>query len=471
MDYTWYMDVVSPGRDGNTNDTRVADLLGVLEVGVPPGWPPAGGVWSERVWVDGQSNRTGVPWKNREQYELRRAVARPAPAQLQRFAAAWNDAENPGGGVVPDYVGLEQDRQASDADLVSGTTTTLGDGRRLVHGVHQHPSNEFKSSSNFNCGSGTLCTGNSNTVTTPVIVEGHSVSVDINDQETGFNHLGIADREVQVRDPRAGGDVPAVADVSMEDLRHRGRSTTGTRVGTVKGYSDLAQEDTVSDEIHVSIDLTKQYRRSFGWNLKAPNLGKVNLLPFGKTPYTYGQFDNGERDPAMNEPYRELATSLALAHWGYRQPSVSRAYFTAGEGFSRNSLPDDGVTHPDDGVTHIRWPVNLYDLGWYLYELPHAGNRDGAWLTWLSEERGKRLVYSGYGQSAMDLTEANWEANLPVCRVEGEVITQENLVCAENKAENEDAGKPWLGTKDREEELVRGECGEFVPALRHGGWE
>ena len=112
------------------------------------------------------------------------------------------------------------------------------------------------------------------------------------------------------------------------------------------------------------------------------------------------------------------------------------------------------VNNEEVSPAHIRWPVYLYDMAWYLYELPQDHNRDGAWLTWLSDEGGKRLVYSGYGKTAMDLTEEGWKANLPVCKVDGEVITQDNLVCAGNTAEND--GKPWLGTKGLEKALVRG---------------
>ena len=304
VDYTWYMDVVSSTVEGGINDTKVADLRGVLGVGSPPNWPPAGNVWSARVWVDGQSNRTGVPWKNAAEYQWRRAVARPSPDTLQRVAVGFSDPENPAGGLFPDYVGLELDRQASDADLVSGTTTTLADGRRLVHGVHQLPSTEFKSSSRNHC-SNTVCTGNSNTVGTPVIMEGHSVSVDINDQETAFNELGVSDREVLFLDPReAGTEAVPETQVSMEDLRHRGRSTTATRAGGVKGYSELAMEDTHHDEIHANIDLRKEFRRSFSWNLKAPTLGKVTLLPFGRNPMTYSQYEGEVRDPSLNEPYK-----------------------------------------------------------------------------------------------------------------------------------------------------------------------
>ena len=456
VDYTWYMDVVYPllsNKDRSINDTMVADLGGVLGAPAADGWPPTGDLRSAPVWVDGQSNRTGVPWKSLAEYQNRRAVARPSAYKLQRVSVGFSDPENPAGGLFPDYVGLELDRQASDADLVSGTTTTLADGRRLVHGVHQLPSTEFKSSSRNHC-SNTVCTGNSNTVGTPVIMEGHSVSVDINDQETAFNELAVADREVLYLDPREAGTKDAVSEtqVSMEDLRHRGRSTTATRKGGVKGYSDLAMEDTHHDEIHASIDLSKEFRRSFSWNLKVPNLGKVNLLPFGRNPVTYSQYAGGVRDPSLNEPYQAgQVTSRELAHMGYRQPSVSRAFpLRDGEGLS----PTMVVMNEEVSPAHIRWPVYLYDMAWYLYELPQDHNRDGAWLTWLSDEGGKRLVYSGYGQTAKDLTEEGWNANLPVCKVDGEVITQDNLVCAGNTEEND--GKPWLGTKGLEEALVRG---------------
>ena len=234
VDYTWYMDLGTSDHDYSTNDTRIADLRAILGVVGPDSWPPD--VWFERVWVDGESNRTGVPWKSLAEYQERRAVARPSAYKLQRVSVGFSDPENPAGGLVPDYVGLELDRQASDADLVSGTTTTLADGRRLVHGVHQLPSTEFKSSSRNHC-SNTVCTGNSNTVGTPVIMEGHSVSVDINDQETAFNELAVADREVLYLDPREAGTKEAVSEtqVSMEDLRHRGAQHHGDEEGGCEG--------------------------------------------------------------------------------------------------------------------------------------------------------------------------------------------------------------------------------------------
>ena len=456
VDYTFYMDVfvaeesrASVRRD--VNDTRAQDLLAVLGAPGGAGWPNT--QWTYALWGEGDTNRTGVPWKTADAYQERRAVARPAPARVQRFNAEWRDPDNPSGGLVVDYLGLEEDRQASDANLVSATTASMGDGRRVISGVQQLPSNESKSSSNFAC-RGTSCSGNSNTITIPVLVEGHSVSVDINDQERSFNAFDIADRLARVQKVGDGpGD--AVYEEAAQDIKERGRSSTHDRRGTKRGFFELGMEDSDNNEIHVSLDLDKERRRSFEWNPKVPGGGKVRLLPFGEYPYTRHSYKDVGRSPSHDDPWRPPSDVADRIHDGYRQPEMSRAFYSAGDSdsFSR------------EGPDHIRWPVQFYDLNWYLYKLPGTLH-SGAWMTWVSDEGGRRLVYSGYGRNAMDLRDGEYENYLPYCRVDDVVITQENLICRGNRevvGEGEhavEAERPWLplipGWGGSIEEIVRG---------------
>ena len=75
-----------------------------------------------------------------------------------------------------------------------------------------------------------------------------------------------------------------------------------------------------------------------------------------------------------------------MTHQGYRQPRLNRPY-----DFHR----DGSLT--GDNVDHLRWPVNLEDLNWYLYELPTGGYRKPMWLYLVSQWGVRGLVHSAYG--------------------------------------------------------------------------
>ena len=133
--------------------------------------------------------------------------------------------------------------------------------------------------------------------------------------------------------------------------------------------------------------------------------GERGLPAMGFDPWSYDSINKG-RGVSVNEWFRGLAAadgSLTSAdsvldptwdeHSGYRQPLLNRVYSTTELSELRVPIP----AKPE----RIRWPVNLEDLNWYLYELPSTGYRDPLWLYWVSSDGRRRVVNSAYGENAV----------------------------------------------------------------------
>ncbi len=98
-------------------------------------------------------------------------------------------------------------------------------------------------------------------------------------------------------------------------------------------------------------------------------------------------------------------------HAGYRQPSLSAVY----------DLTASFLT--PEPVRHIRWPVNIQDLNWYLYELPGKNHEDPWWFLWLTDKGAERVVEEGYGDSAVPA------GVKPDCELDGNELLVEKIEC------------------------------------------
>ena len=150
---------------------------------------------------------------------------------------------------------------------------------------------------------------------------------------------------------------------------------------------------------------------------------------------------------------------------GYRQPQMNHLGWRGG---SANDVRA--------GMEHLKWPVNLEDLNWYLYEVPDAPDK-GQWYYWLTLDGGRALAWGGFGEGA-----APHEFTAP-CRAVGVVNEQRNIECDwdEDVPEFvpevvEGAGKklPRLVDDDKVGELTSGSAAMVVfpfDQTKGSGWE
>ena len=252
-----------------------------------------------------------------------------------------------------------------------------------------------------------------NTVT-PMMVRGRGETIEHNNQESHDYGVGRGEREKWELD-----DAGNFVSVGMVDVDNRvvQSNNLDDRAGSLSGYAKRTQADTGTNEIHVELRLKSSNREDYKWDVEA-FVGKVQQPGFGFDPWTYEQI-GVTRDPRVNR--HEVVTDtgdtgVVTVHNGYRQPTLSRAY---GPPLVRADAR--GVTRSEMEV--VKWPVNLEDVHWFLYELPGKDMADPRSWLWLKKQFGRRLVHSGYGVSAKDVTA------LPDCFLEGEVVLVDKIKC------------------------------------------
>ena len=246
------------------------------------------------------------------------------------------------------------------------------------------------------------------------------------------NTLGTGQRPGMVVDDK-GMVVSEPVDVDLGEVR---QSSLPDQSGTSGAYAQRSQGDGGSDQFSVTLELDRFHREDFRWD--GGDLGQDLIMrrfgsPRFRTVYK-GYGNNRTRLESYNElggGRRDTQLSSAANHTGYRQPSLSRAF---------------NVDSPPlllAGVSHIRWPVDLQDLNWYLYQLPGEYQRgDMHWMLWLDEDAVQKLVNGGYGQSVTPLVDPPAPAPpapAPVCELKGEVVLPENINCEVDGADNLDA--------------------------------
>ena len=391
IDYTFTMD--PHGRDKTVGDKR-KDALKNLLVGAPVGdeWDP--------------------PWKDRNEYFARRSLGADSKERVTVSRAKWDDDQNPSGGLTTDFAKLLEDERAERANLFSGTRNEAGDGGRVILETSEMPALEIQSSGTMVC-TGNSCSYTPNLTATTVNVAVTSSAVDINDGESFRNILDKGERPIVV--DQDGTDVIESLEV---DLSNVSESTLDDHLKTDYSYARFLQPDLVDDEISVTLELNPEFRRDYQWD-GSRALGKVLMrgLGAGNSVWTYDAYgDNYLRHADLNDgslPHEGQIDSLV--HAGYRQPSLSAVYGPAASFLT------------PEPVRHIRWPVNIQDLNWYLYELPGKNHEDPWWFLWLTDEGAKRVVEEGYGDSAVPAVPP--EDHRPDCELDGKELLVEKIEC------------------------------------------
>ena len=346
-----------------------------------------------------------LPWGTSGEYLDRRKVAKIAPGRIKKYSAAWINPDNPSGAQRVSHFQRLQDKTSAEADLAVASRRTAGGGHRILTGVEYYAALELLSTTTLNC-QGTSCTQTSQVDTTPVEVQGHSTGIDVNSQESFDVTLVDARRPVAIKQPDGIVDGIAYKDVLAGEALRDG--SAAYRDEAKAGYGELFIFDSEADEIQVVLELEGQFRRDYEFPagdylefLYLPALGVEEHV------WTYDLIGMG-RWAWLNDSHQDGLPTGDSTHMGYRQPALSRAYF----GGEPNFTPD--------GTRHVRWPTNLEDLAWYLYQLPGAGPADATWRLWLSEYGRQGLVFGGYAQN-------NNGVELPDCQVQRIDASDEEL--------------------------------------------
>ena len=362
-----------------------------------------------------------MPWLNSDQYFYRRSVATPSEDRIRVYRSQWLDLENPGGGLSTDISSMMRDMAAQDADLATGTTSQPQGGSHLHVGQHDVPAMELQTTFDQSC-SGPTCSGIVNLTSTAVTVTASSSVQEWNNGMYSANTLGTGQRQGMVVDDK-GVVVSEPVDVDLGGVR---KSSLPDQSGTTGTYGQRSQADLDSNEFSVTLMLDPDYREDFRWD--GGGLGENLIMRrFGSPRFrmTYKGYGVGRvRFLGYNEPGEPIREPIdQSAHVGYRQPSLSRA-------FHPGTAPITSAS-----VSHIRWPVDLQDLHWYLYQLPGEYRvGDVHWMFWLDGDAVRKLVNGGYGQSADPLT----GLTTPDCDLQGQVLVAGKIGCVVPDADDLD---------------------------------
>ena len=260
-----------------------------------------------------------------------------------------------------------------------------GGGRRLTL-VGAFPTIKIESSTSVNCTSGS-CNSNTTTTSSPDTVDVYFEGADFNNGEYFDSRFVTGNiRTVQV----PGSNPPRIEDLPV-DVSYIGKSTLADRLSAPgAGYSFLSQRESPGgDEIYVELTLDPLHRSDYTWSYGPAVERTAVLRSFGSSPWLYTGHSNQylRLNPDIRSSY--------IPSYGYRHPVLDEVYDVGTD-------PGD-VSDRDPAMARIRWPANLEDLSWYLFDLPGAETPDQKnWMVFNSIDGSQNLVGAGYTTSDDD---------------------------------------------------------------------
>ena len=394
-----------------------------------------------------------IPFRSQESYLMRRAVGNYMNDRVDSFSALWVDDRNPGGGAGRDTATVLQDQQGDHAEVLEHTDQIAMHGSRTITSQGEQIVVLASGTVRAECVGGTCTlvdTLNSTSQTATV----NQVSVDQNNQEEMVNEVG---EEVLVSERDAREGVPG-------------------------GYDQLFASDTSYNRIHVNVELNAEHREDYKWNLiKNDAFEDLFVLGMGYRTWAFPYVENLVPDFSQGAPggfdrRLDAVPSLSGAlgpRFGYRQNVLGPSYYEGGVGLA--AISRDRYAGTLDDWDRIRWPVNIEDMNWYLYELPGvAGESELSF--WLTRGGSSWLLGSGYGLGAQDYN------LMPVCGFEsGEASTPADPLLAVSgvplvgKANCDQDASRLAGMSERlapdEGQLVKGQLDDvYYPfEIRSGG--
>ena len=422
VDYTFGLDFSSGSSDHDrgTRDRRVMRLMGKFGDSLVS--------FSDPLIYPLEDQRYLLPWETLKQYMDRRRVAVPYKDAVQSYNGQWIDPANPGGGRALDVVALARDQAANRLEALEGTVTAAGDGGVVHYGTIEAVAQQFTFQSNNNC-SDTSCSGVTEVFSELVPVTFHTSVREQNDGQTYRNVTEAGERVVRMLNVKEEARIKGEIKIYIEnnpgmgvdpnlldelypkqelefDLSYLPPSTLPLRDPSSGAYYRRYQENTGFDQLAISLVLQDRYRRDLNFDPDSgPLYGERGVPAMGFDPWSYDSI-NQRRDVRVNKWFRGAAAAGGTVdvggnvsnlnsdeHSGYRQPLLHRVY---SDPMKLSQLRSDGKSE------RIRWPVNLEDLNWYLYELPSTGYRDPLWLYWVSSDGRRRVVNSAYGKNPVE---------------------------------------------------------------------
>ena len=392
-----------------------------------------------------------VPWKKRAEYMARRPVAQWGGNRLKSFSKRWMDPDNPEGGTSVDFAEMSRDLVAGQADLAVSTTTMMGQGGETTFAQAQVPVLLLESSNvGVSCvgvDGTTTCDSSQDVRTVPDVVQVRRAEYEYNTDEVEERNLDLGERPVIVGDSEE-------SETLAIDTRAYGPSQVVSRSGSIVGYGREGARDLGDTGLRIEVELDPDLRADFKWATgggpKAP--ANVNVPGFGWNEWTYEKIGQGrdwrvnsvgstsseegvgvpapgdseEAPPGPNAVIKDVNS-------GYRQPMLNRFVGTSGEAGDVRA-----------NMEHVKWPVNFEDMNWYMYEVP-GDPGTSLFYYWLSLDGGRRLAWSGYGNTALA------GAFDPGCTLTGVPNEQKNVKCDDDKVPEWDKDLKDLVAGDEDE--------------------
>ena len=490
VDFTFALNKADIDDAGGYGNRKLLDLQYLLTQGSRPGEPSAA---------------TGVPqipYEKARSYAFRRAVASYYSGIVHSFSANWLDPYNPSGGKTSDLSALLGDTLGGQADITAATIHGVGTGDRLHTQEGIQRVTTIGGTVRFVCDQGHSCNMSNDMQSGQADANFRSTSVDQSNREVYL-------RDVDPDGVRTVDDVVGDEHVVDSQVQHVDLSEYRAPEAPYIGLFGL---DSASDKIQVSIELDPTNRQDYEWKLLDDGgFAKVYMYSFGPeiNRWTYDNYGNVA---PVNEyssvgvagvSSRQVSGSGARVldvrggvdtHYGYRQPTMGSAYIVRNSdsghnpewhgasgyldtdmdrervfgvgGFPIHSSGERVVAagaadildapavydNANHDLDRLRWPVNLEDMNWYLYDLPGESGAD-EWQRlsafWLSPQGTTWLLGSGYGKSVTGYIDPDWSAD-------GGPGDLPNCVFADPDPDDQQGPVPALGKVECEVETAGG---------------
>ncbi len=360
------------------------------------------------VWLYGLLNGTSnskLPYEDAREYMARRVVADPHDRRIRHFKTSWEDASAGPSGSDVNQAALASDVVASHSEAARTHTVSAESGSRLITGVAQQDLIANKGVLNLNCPSGNPCTvtftSDASTVTGQVV----SSMVDQNHFER-FNTDPI-NTQFEMNDE----------DNNPVLLTRDGKNFTGyldSRFDKPEtAYRDVLMADTGHNNLIVELELDPSYRSDTEadfYERYSEDLAPIRAfgLSTWSYPYFLGQLPFLGTDASDVENIGTNVPVYEYAHSGFRQPTLVSPYgdfwdFGLTSDYYDNLPTGSAKVAPTPSADYaesdrIRWPANLQDMNWYLYQLPGdlAEVESSAAAFWHTPIGRDAVVHSAY---------------------------------------------------------------------------
>lgn len=330
----------------------------------------------------GVGEKKRLPYTRGSSYMLRRVVADRYESFVRGFEINWVDASGGPAGSDVDHARLAADTVAQSGDVRKSSTEMMRHGNRVITGTGRQDLIANEGVVTVNCGALPTTTGpcqvthemNATTVSGQTVTS----AFDINNHESSDSLPILTKYEIFDEE----GNTVVIESDGREYVSH----LDGRIKANESSYREALIQNTEANDLSVSLEVLPSYRSDSefdGFTKWNPDADPVRA--FGSEPITLANYANY---PPFLDGSAELRGTVPRLldlekHRGYRQPMVTDPFadWDGGgdhffnhldSGHKNSGAGPGGVVEERDVADfyRIRWPVNLEDANWYLYELP-----------------------------------------------------------------------------------------------------